>query len=83
MNLCVIHFSLPKISGPKLEILQCQKGRQGLKSKQAQHYKERWNMAINNKLTCEIKIRKGILNVNDFKDMCNLFLVHVFEKGKG
>ena len=39
-------------------------------------YKEMWTMAINDKLTCETKIRKGILNTNDFKEIWNLFLVY-------
>lgn len=43
-------------------------------------YKESWNIALNDILNCETKIRKRILNTNYLKDIWNLFLVHVFEK---
>ena len=42
-----------------------------------------WSLTINNKLTCEMKIRRGMVKSCGFKDMWNLYLEHVFLKGKG
>ena len=37
-------------------------------------YRKLWDMAINDKLTCDMKIRRGQLKNNDFKKIWNVFL---------
>ena len=40
-------------------------------------YKEIWNIAINDKLTCNLKIKKGELKRNDFYEIWGKFLEYV------
>ena len=42
-------------------------------------YRELWDMAINDKLTCD----RGQMKNNDFKKIWNVFLEHVFRRGRG
>ena len=44
---------------------------------------EMWNLAINDRLTCELKVRKGQLKENVFSQIWNKFIEHVFLKHKG
>ena len=46
-------------------------------------YKEIWSLAINDRLTSEMKIGWGVTKFNDFKDVWNLYLKYVFLKEKG
>ena len=46
-------------------------------------YKEMWNLAINNKLTGEMEIRRGRVKSNDFKDLWNSNMEYVSSTGKG
>ena len=46
-------------------------------------YRELWDMAINDKLTCDMKISRGQMKNNDFKKIWNVFLEHVFRRGRG
>ena len=46
-------------------------------------YRELWEMAINDKLTCDMKIRRGLSKYNNFKKTWNVFLEHVFQGRKG
>ena len=46
-------------------------------------YTELWDIAINDKLTCDMKIRRGQLKNNYFKKIWNVFLEYVFWGGKG
>ena len=42
-----------------------------------------WNVAINDKLTCNIKVRKRLSNENMFRDIWGEFIDFVLTKGKG
>ena len=42
-----------------------------------------WSLGINDKLTCEIKVRRGMTKYNDFKEVWDLYLNYVFAEGKG
>ena len=46
-------------------------------------YRELWDMAINDKLTCDMKISRGQMKNNDFKKIWNAFLEHIFRRGRG
>ena len=42
-----------------------------------------WNLAINDKLTCELTARKGLLKENSLNGNWNGFLEHILPKHKG
>ena len=44
-------------------------------------YREMWDMAVHDKLTCEMKLRWGLSKSNDFKEVRNLFLEYACGKG--
>ena len=46
-------------------------------------YREMGNMAINHKLACDMKIRRGMLKSIDFREIWDLFLENVLIKGEG
>ena len=46
-------------------------------------YNEIWNIAINDKLTCNLKVKKGEMKKNNFYDIWGRFLEYVLTRGKG
>ena len=46
-------------------------------------YNEIWNIDINDKLTCNLKVKKGELKNNNFYDIWGRFLEYVLARGKG
>ena len=47
-----------------------------------QWYNEIWNIAINDKLTCNLKVKKGKMKRNKFYDILGRFLEYVLTRGK-
>ena len=46
-------------------------------------YNEIWNIAINYKLTCNLKVKKGEIKNNNFYDIWGRFPEYVLTRGKG
>ena len=46
-------------------------------------YREVWDVALNDKLTIELKIKRGEISSNNFYDILGKFVEFVLVKGRG